>query len=175
MKYTVFYISGLTELHKPGQTRIVVDRKGIKLHRQFIDWESVRDAQVKYEVVNKGGSIGGALIGEALAGTAGAVVGGMGGKKGVDTYLHVAYAIEGEEHELLMMTVGYEKLQQKLAKLIVQKGKIESPKEIYARQRSKRSENNQKQWGLIGQLWSIYKWPWVVMLRFLRLMFNRSS
>jgi len=122
MKYVVFYLSGCTELRKPGQTKITVDRKGIKLHGQFIAWENVKDAQVKYEVVNKGGSVGKAVAGGVVAGGAGAIVGGMMGGKGVDTYLHVIYIAEGQEHKLEMMTVGYPRMQERLAKLVVGRG-----------------------------------------------------
>lgn len=168
MKYTVFYISGLTELHKPGQTRIAVDSKGIKVHKQFIGWDTVRDAQVKYEVVNKSGSVGGAIVGGALAGTVGAIAGSSMNEKGVDTYFHIIYTVGDQEYELIMIGApAATYIQKKLVKLITQRGKVDS-------QLSKASEDNHKQWKLFGQLWGIYKWPWVVMLRFLRIILNHS-
>lgn len=102
MRYYTTYISGLPVPHKPGFTNAIITRKGLKVFGQTIAWGDIVSSDVTYEVKDKSVSAGKAVAGAVIAGPVGAIVGGMLGGKGVDSYLKVTYRAVSGQNELLL-------------------------------------------------------------------------
>ncbi len=103
MQYiNTFYISGLPGNLKPGLTQIKIRKSGLEIHKVFIDWRFVSDAEISYEVKESAVSAGKAVAGAVLAGGVGAVVGGMMGGKKVESYLRISYQTRNGTNSLLL-------------------------------------------------------------------------
>lgn len=128
MRYYIFYVDGLPTKHRPGHTNITINGYGINAHRQQVVWSQIQNSEITYEVIDKSASAGKALAGAVLAGGVGAVIGGLSGGKGVNTYLVVNYLANGEPKQLTFTGNTCEKAQKTIAKRLAKYKQKEATK-----------------------------------------------
>jgi len=101
---------------RPSYTGMSLNKSGITIHRQRIEWPDVTSLDITYNVGEQAGSVGGALAGKFIAGDVGAIVGGMRSTKKVEPYVRITYEYDGEPYELLVISPTAEKLQKEYLK-----------------------------------------------------------
>lgn len=142
----LFYISGSqsTAIKQPGNMfHLKLTLKGLLLfqsvgihaaftkRKDFIAWEKVIGVETVHNVGNSSFSAGGAIAGEIMLGTLGAIAGGLSGGKKVDSLVIIRYKSDaGDVKDLVISARNAEKIKDKVIKQL-QKRKIKlQPVEI---------------------------------------------
>jgi hypothetical protein len=118
--FAVFYMGTDPNDPKPGQQRLELHGKGIKLglfKKRLIRGDSITKTEVGYEVKQRSLSAGGAVAGGILAGGIGAVAGAaMGGKK-VEPHVTITYKDDsGSEQQIVLIAKLADKIKKQLDK-----------------------------------------------------------
>lgn len=114
--YPIFYIEGLPRQQRPGTTSLWTKKTGIKLYKQFIAWHDIKDFKIDYKISDQQGSVAGAAAGALIAGSAGAIVGGMRSTKKVEAYVTLSYVSNNEKRNLIFISRNAENIQKKYLK-----------------------------------------------------------
>ena len=119
--FAVFYMGTVPNDPKPGQQRLELHGKGIKLglfKKRLVRGDRITKTEVGYEIRQQSLSAGGAVAGGILAGGVGAVAGAaMGGGKKVEPHVTITYKDDsGTEQQIVLTSKLAEKIKKQIDK-----------------------------------------------------------
>lgn len=127
-KHYVQYISGIDRQPVAKPINVSIERDGLKVFKQLIRWEDMTGVTTSTSAAGNKFSVGGAIMGDMLAGGIGALAGGMGGGSKFDTFVHITYTAGGQARDPVLLPKGAPKVKIKFINALTDKhGKAPEP------------------------------------------------